>query len=64
MSKEQIHSLVQSKEKWIQKHPNEPENLDEADKDSEKAKMMSVWMENYLDALGEMEETIGEWYVR
>ena len=37
-----------------------PENLDEADKDSEKAKMMSGWMENYLDALGEMEETIGE----
>ena len=37
-----------------------PEDLDEADKDSEKAKMMSAWMENYLDALGEMEETTGE----
>ena len=26
MSKEQIHSLVQSKEKWIQKHLNKLEN--------------------------------------
>ena len=37
-----------------------PEDLDEADKDSKKAEMMSAWMENYLDALGEMEETTGE----
>ena len=29
MSKEQIHSLVQSKEKWIQKHLNELENHSE-----------------------------------
>ena len=36
-----------------------PEDLDEADKDSEKAKMMSAWMENYLDALGEMDEKNG-----
>ena len=31
MSKEQIHSLVQSKEKWIQKHLNELENHSEED---------------------------------
>ena len=31
MSKEQIHSLVQSKEKWIQKHLSELENHSEED---------------------------------
>ena len=31
MSKEQIHSLVQSKEKWIQKHLQELENHSEED---------------------------------
>ena len=31
MSKEQIHSLVQSKEKWIQKHLNELENHSKED---------------------------------
>ena len=33
-----------------------PEDLDEADKDAKKAEMMSAWMENYLDALSEMDE--------
>ena len=32
-----------------------PEDLDEADKDSEKAEMMSAWMDNYMDALEEMD---------
>ena len=26
-----------------------PEDLDEADKDSQKAEMMSAWMDNYMD---------------
>lgn len=38
-----------------------PEDLDEADKDSKKAEMMSAWMDNYMDALREMEEKCGEW---
>ena len=33
-----------------------PEDIDEADEDSKKAEMMSAWMENYLDALSEMDE--------
>ena len=33
-----------------------PEDIDEADEDSIKAKMMSAWMDNYMDALREMDE--------
>ena len=33
-----------------------PEDIDEADQDSIKAKMMSAWMDNYMDALREMDE--------
>ena len=33
-----------------------PEDIDEADEDSIKAKMMSAWMDNYMDALKEMDE--------
>ena len=36
-----------------------PEDLDEADKDSKKAEMMSAWMDNYMDAISEMEEKCG-----
>ena len=30
--------------------------IEEADEDSIKAKMMSAWMDNYMDALREMDE--------
>ena len=33
-----------------------PEDIDEEDEDSIKAKMMSAWMDNYMDALREMDE--------
>lgn len=33
-----------------------PEDIDEPDKDSEKAINMSAWMDNYMDALREMDE--------
>ena len=33
---------------------------DEADKGSENAKLMSAWMDNYLDALWEMDEQTAE----
>lgn len=37
-----------------------PEDLDEADEDAKKAKLMSAWMDNYLEALREMEEKTEE----
>ena len=40
----------------LEKGDEWPEDLDEADKDAKKAEMMSAWMENYLDALSEMDE--------
>ena len=33
-----------------------PEDMDEPDVDSEKAIKMSAWMDNYMDALREMDE--------
>ena len=33
-----------------------PEDIDGPDEDSQKAEMMSAWMDNYMDALREMEE--------
>ena len=32
-----------------------PEDIDEADQDTEKAERMAAWMDNYLDALEEMD---------
>ena len=36
-----------------------PEDIDEADRDSGKAKMMSAQMDNYMDALMELDEKNG-----
>ena len=36
-----------------------PEDLDEVDEDSKKAEMMSAWMDNYMDALREMDDKNG-----
>ena len=33
----------------LEKGDEWPEDLDEADKDSQKAEMMSAWMDNYMD---------------
>ena len=44
-----LHQEIEEGDEW-------PEDLDEADKDSGKAKMMSAWMDNYMDALREMDE--------
>ena len=33
-----------------------PEDPDEPDEDSQKATIMSAWMDNYMDALREMDE--------
>ena len=37
-----------------------PEDIDGPDEDSEKAKIMSAWMDNYMDALREMDEEFSE----
>ena len=33
-----------------------PEDIEGPDEDAQKAKMMSAWMDNYMDALREMDE--------
>ncbi|MGN0342749.1 MAG: hypothetical protein ACI4DO_08140 [Roseburia sp.] len=35
-----------------------PEDIDGPDEDSKKAEMMSAWMDNYMEALREMDEEI------
>ena len=37
-----------------------PEDIDELDRDSQKAVNMSAWMDNYMDALREMDEEYEE----
>ena len=37
-----------------------PEDIDAPDEESEKAEIMSAWMDNYMDALREMEEEFSE----
>lgn len=44
-----IHQGIDEGDEW-------PEDIDAPDENSEKAKLMSAWMDNYMDALREMDE--------
>ena len=48
-----IHQGIDEGDEW-------PEDIDAPDENSEKAKLMSAWMDNYMDALREMNEETRE----